>query len=365
MRILQIITGLREAAGTTTFCARVAEALSGMGHKVAIAVTGVAPGKTWRVPVLAWRPGAALPFRPEVVHLHGMWTPWLHRAQAWAQREGIPVVFSPHGMLAPWAMAHKRWKKALPWWLWQRGDIRRAGLIHVTSAQEARWVRALGFPNPIAEIPLGTDLPERPATHDVRVRFLLFVGRIYPVKGLDLLFKAWAAVRQRGVGRDWHLVCVGPDQAGYMGELVRLGAALGLSVRRGDWRGAEGADVTFTGPLYGTAKDEVFRAARALVLPSYTENFGGVVVDALAFGLPVLASEATPWASLAKDGCGEQFALSVEALASALEALLGKTDEERRDMGACGRAVVGQRFGWREIGERLSARYARLLGNGN
>lgn len=363
MRILHIITGLQEAAGTTTFCVRVAEALAGMGHQVAIAVMGVVPGKAWRVPVVAWRPGAALPFRPEVVHLHGMWTPWLHWAQAWAWREGIPVVFSPHGMLAPWAMAHKRWKKILPWWLWQRRDIRRAGLIHVTSAQEAQWVRALGFRNPIAEVPLGTDLPECPATHDGRVRFLLFVGRIYPVKGLDLLFKAWAEVRQRGVEKGWHVVCVGPDQAGYMGELEALGATLGLSVRRGDWRDAETADVTFTGPLYGVAKDEVFRAARALVLPSYTENFGGVVADALAFGLPVLASKATPWACLAEAGCGAQFALSVEALASVLETLLGKTDEERRALGAKGRAMVGERFGWEEIGKQLSASYAQLLGN--
>lgn len=363
MRILQIITGLQEAAGTTTFCVRVAEALAGMGHEVAISVMGMAQEKTWSIPVLVWRPGRALPFRPDVVHLHGMWTPWLHRAQRWAHREGIPVVFSPHGMLAPWAMAHKRWKKCVPWWLWQRRDVRRANLVHVTSEQEARWVRALGFWNPIAEIPLGADLPECPATHDGRVRFLLFVGRIYPVKGLDLLFKAWATVRQREMGWDWHLVCVGPDQAGYMVELERLGVMLGLSVRRGDWRDAEKADITFTGPLYGGAKDEVFRAAGGVVLPSYTENFGGVVVDALAFGLPVLASEATPWACLAKEGCGAQFPLSVEALVSALGALLGKTDEERRGMGERGRSMVRRCFGWRGIGERLSASYVDLLGS--
>lgn len=333
-----------------------------LGHEVVIAVTRVPPGKAWRVPVMAWRPGDVLPFRPDVAHIHGVWTPWLHRAQAWARREGIPAVFSPHGMLAPWAMAHKRWKKCLPWWLWQRGDIRRAAMIHTTSGQETQWIRALGFRNPVAEIPLGTDLPERPAPHDGPVRFLLFIGRIYPVKGLDLLLRAWAAVRQGGKGAGWHVVCVGPDQAGYMGELERLGVALGLSVRRGDWGGAAAADVTFTGPLYGAAKAAVCRAARALVLPSYTENFGGVVVDALAFGLPVLASEATPWGMLRQEGCGARFPLSAGALADALGTLLGKTDAERRRMGERGRRVAERCFGWRGVGERLSASYAGLSG---
>lgn len=359
MRILHVITGLQAAAGTTTFCVRVAEVLVDLGHEVAIAVIR-APGAVFRVPVVTWTPGDALPFAPDMVHIHGMWTPWLHRAQAWARRKRIPVVFSPHGMLAPWAMAHKRWKKVLPWLLWQRRDVFQADLIHVTSEQEAQWVRALGFQNRMCEVPLGTDLPECVATHDGRVRFLLFVGRIYPVKGLDLLLKAWAVIKEKARAEGWHVVCVGPDQAGYMGELERLGAELGLSTQRGDWQRAELADVTFTGPLYGDAKDAVFRAARALILPSYTENFGGVVVDALAFGLPVLASEATPWGLLGAKGCGAQFALSTEGVVDVLKTWLEKTDADRLRAGMLGRAVVKERFAWKAVGERLAEAYVEV-----
>lgn len=238
MKILHVITGLRRAAGTTVFCVRVAEVCAQADHTVAIAVMGQNPetdAVPEGVPVVTWKPGEALPFRPEILHVHGLWTPWQHRAEAWARRERIPIVLSPHGMLAPWAMAHKRWKKLLPWTLYQHDDIRRAALIHTTAAQETQWVRELGFRNPVAEVPLGTDLPDSPAAHDGPAKSLLFVGRIYPVKGLDLLLKAWALAKGRLT--DWHLLLVGPDQAGHTAELERLAGSLKLTTRRGSAEG--------------------------------------------------------------------------------------------------------------------------------
>lgn len=360
MKILHVITGLRRAAGTTVFCARVAEACAQAGHAVAIAVMGQNPegdAVPEGVPVLRWIPGEALPFRPDVIHVHGIWTPWLHRAQVWARREGIPIVLSPHGMLAPWAMAHKRGKKILPWALYQRADIRRAALIHTTAEQETQWVRDLGFRNPVAEVPLGTDLPVDPALHDEPVKVLLFVGHIYPVKGLDLLLKAWALAKGRAAGWDWHLLLVGPDQAGHMAELEHLAGLLGLTTRRGSAEGVGVADVTFAGPLYGSEKDAAYRMARGLILPSYTENFGGVVLDALVFGLPVLTSAATPWRHLEAAGCGQTFDLEPEALAETLSAFAARSDAERREAGLKGRALVERDYTWEAVGHRMSEAY--------
>lgn len=362
MKILHVITGLRRAAGTTVFCVRVAEACAQAGHEVAIAVPVQNPENDEvpeGVPVVTWKPGEALPFRPEILHVHGLWTPWLHRTQTWARRERIPVILSPHGMLAPWAMAHKRWKKILPWALYQRADIRRAALIHTTAAQETRWVRDLGFRNPVAEVPLGTDLPVDPALHDEPVKVLLFVGRIYPVKGLDLLLKAWALAKT--AGWDWHLLLVGPDQAGHMAELETLAATLGLTTRRGPVDGVRGGDVTFTGPLYGPEKDAAYRMARGLILPSYTENFGGVVIDALAFGLPVLTSEATPWRHLEAEGCGRTFTSEPEALAEALTAFAGVPDAARQVAGLKGRALVERDYTWQAVGRKMAEVYRTVL----
>lgn len=362
MKVLHCIAELRKAAGTTVFCVRVAEACARAGHTVVIAVPARDPENDEvpeGVPVVTWQPGGELPFRPGVIHVHGLWTPWLHRAQAWARREEILVVLSPHGMLAPWAMAHKRWKKIVPWLLYQRGDVRRAALIHTTAAQETQWVRNLGFRNPTAEVPLGTGLPAEPATHDGPAKVLLFVGRIYPVKGLDLLLRAWALAKGRLA--DWHLLLVGPDQAGYSAELERLAGSLELTTRRGSAEGVGAADVTFAGPLYGFEKDAAYRMARGLILSSYTENFGGVVIDALAFGLPVLTSAATPWRHLEAAGCGQTFDLESEALAEALSVFAVRSDAERREAGLKGRALVERDYTWEAVGRRMAEAYRTVL----
>lgn len=362
MNILHVITGLRRAAGTTVFCVRVAEACAQAGHEVAITVPVQNPENDEvpeGVPVVTWKLGEALPFRPEIIHVHGLWTPWLHRVQVWARRERIPIVLSPHGMLAPWAMAHKRWKKILPWVLYQRADIRRAALIHTTAVQETQWIRDLGLRNPVAEVPLGTDLPDSPAAHDGPAKSLLFVGRIYPVKGLDLLLKAWALAKGRLT--DWHLLLVGPDQAGHTAELERLAGSLELTTRRASAEGVGAADVSFAGPLYGTEKDAAYRMARGLVLPSYTENFGGVVLDALAFGLPVLTSAATPWRRLEAAGCGQTFDLEPEALAETLSAFAARSDAERREAGLKGRALVECDYTWEAVGRRMAEAYRTVL----
>ena len=210
-------------------------------------------------------------------------------------------------------------------------------------------------------MPLGTTLPADVPSFAERRRLLLFVGRVYPVKGLDLLIKAWARLKRQGRAGAWHVLCVGPDQAGHMGELEALARRLGVTTQRASLADAERADLTFSGPLYGEAKDAAYRAARAAILPSYTENFGGVVPDALAFGLPALASQATPWAILDETRCGATFALDDAALAEALADLLAQPDEALQAMGERGRALVRERYAWPAVGRALAATYEKTI----
>lgn len=121
--------------------------------------------------------------------------------------------------------------------------------------------------------------------------------------------------------------------------------------------------MTFAGPLYGgVEKDVAYRMARGLILPSYTEDFGGVVIDALAFGLPVLTSAATPWKHLEAAGCGQTFALDSEVLAGVLRVFVTQADGERRE----GRALVEARYtwdavGWDAVGRRLAEAHRTLI----
>src|SRR5437868_11890428 len=138
----------------------------------------------------------------DVLHDNGMWLPYNHRLARLARARGIPRVVSTRGMLEPWALNHKRGKKRLAWWLYQRSDLATAQYHHTTADVEARNVQRLDLGVPVGAIPNGVDVPEldrnRSTNRDspaTAYRTALFVGRIYPVKGLPMLIDAWARVR--------------------------------------------------------------------------------------------------------------------------------------------------------------------------
>lgn len=362
MNILHIIDTIQIAAGTTTFVVRCAEEQQRLGHQVLILthVCGREQDARPNVPVMAWNAKSTLklPFTPDVAHIHGIWLLWYHCAVHWLLCNKIPTVLSPHGSLSPWSMHHKWWKKYPAWWLWQRWDMKRAIMLHSTAPMESQWLRNLGFTQPIVEAPLGTEVSGTIAQHDNPVKFVSFVGRIYPIKGLDLFLRTWAQLKTNIPGFDWHFVAIGPDQAGHMGELTELARSLGLTV--GNQMDGS-TDVAFIGATYGKEKDALLLKARLSVLPSYSENFGGVVLDALALGVPVLASTGTPWGELAPHGCGEQFQLTVESEVEALMKWLTLSDEERKAAGLRGREWMTQAFSWPAIAQRVVAAYKSIV----
>lgn len=353
MQILHVITSLWKAAGTSVFCGELANELANRGAQVTVAV--VNPQERDRYPlnisikIAAITDVLRLPGDYDVVHIHALWTPILHRVSVRAHRNGIPVVWSPHGMLAPWAMAHKRWKKILPWYLYQRDDLRRASVLHVTSEMEAGWIRNLGFKQSPVVVPLGTRLSSQVPPRHHKLKTILFVGRIYPVKGLDRLITAWSLLSP-DVRRGWQVKLVGPDQAGHMETLKKLTDHLGVS-----------QDIVFTGSLYGEQLTVAYCEADLFVLPSFTENFGGVVVDAMSYGLPVIASKATPWQIIEKVQAGFWVSNEPQPLAAALKQAMALTDVERTSMGANGRQLVEREYTWPEIAEKMRAAYERIV----
>ena len=334
-------------------------------------------------------------YRPDVVHIHGLWLRAYHRAAQWAFSRGIPVVWSTHGMTAPWCMRHKRWKKLPAWWLYQRRDLARAAAIHCTTEEEAEWNRALGFDNCFIA-PLGTReadvsaaprLSSRRQSAPASPRTLLFVGRIYPVKGLVNLIRAWSIVINpqnplgtvppssgtdpstplgtdpesagtdpskppaflRGQTPFWRLRIVGPDEAGHL-------ACLKSEVKRLNVEDF----VEFPGPKFGDDLSREYEECDCLVLPSFTENFGATVIDALAHAKPVIASTATPWRELRDRDCGWWVDNTPGSLASAIRAMILLGDRPRRDMGLRGRALVAEKYTWPAVAAALVRRYNSL-----
>src|SRR6185503_10078115 len=158
--------------------------------------------------------------KPDLAHVHGIWTYPTVAAQRWAGRHSRPYLVTIHGMLEPWALRNARWKKALAGALFENAALRRATCLHVNTEAELRSVRAYGLRNPICVIPNGVDLPEASIAPlapwakrvDADAKVLLYLGRLHPKKGLPHLLSAWAAIRKSACAEGWHLAIAGWDQ---------------------------------------------------------------------------------------------------------------------------------------------------------
>ena len=359
MRVLQVVKGLRKTSGVATFVRELSDTLYASGMDVAI---GMCHPDTdnWlppqgNEPVVAL--DEALKDKWDVIHVHGLWDREIRIAARTAIAKGIPLVWSPHGMLAPWALKYRWWKKCLPWHLYLKRLLKGAAGFHVTSALEKGWIVQLGLRNRIDVVPLGTHLPLEESIMAVRREkqgqnewILLFVGRIHPVKGLDNLIDAWAKVSPKG----WRLRLVGGEnKEGYVAALEAKCRDLHVE-----------ASVDFVGSKYGEELQRAYAEADCLILPSFTENFGGVVVDALGGGRPVIASDKTPWRELEENPfgkCGWWVPNDPDSLAQTIRGMMAMSDADREAMGANGRRLVTAKYTWTAISKQMMKVYEEMF----
>jgi glycosyltransferase involved in cell wall biosynthesis len=286
-----------------------------------------------------------------VIHDHGMWLRTNHATATVARRLAVPRVVSPRGMISSWALEYHKVRKRLAWHLYQGRDLRAAQLLHATSAEEADDARRLGLRIPVAVIPNGVELPtEPPGRRRTSIdRQALFLSRIHPKKGVLELIAAWSRVRPP----NWTLVIAGPDDGGHRAVAEEL-------VRR------EGLDsvVRFVGSVPNDDKWAVYASADLFILPTYSENFGIAIAEALGTGIPVITTRGAPWRVLEQKRLGWWIDIGVEPLVAAIRDATSVGDEERRRLGRRGREYVESEFSWDRMGERMAAAYRWLCGAG-
>jgi glycosyltransferase involved in cell wall biosynthesis len=314
----------------------------------------------FRVPVLRrlwWAPALGRKLRQsigefDVVHVHGVYLwPMLAAARA-AARAGVPYVIAPRGMLIRDLISRKsRWAKTAWIHLFERRTLAEAAAVHVTAELEGRELREMQLPaRAIACIPNGVDLPAGHESLDagpyggLPKRYVLFLSRINWKKGLDRLIEAWRYVP------DVPLVIAGNDDEGYQPKLAELAHALGVSDR-----------VIFLGPASDVHKWALYERADLFILPSYSENFGNVVAEAMAMACPVVVTPEVGIAPLVEAaGAGLVVDGAPEKLAAGVRELLADA-RRRREMGRRGAEAAKVQLSWSGVVASTETLYQQVL----
>ena len=283
-----------------------------------------------------------------IFHGHGIWQSVVHRMAKLARAEGVPYIITPRGMLEPWSLSQKRIKKLLALLIFQRKDLSHACVIHATSKMEEQSIRKLGFKNPIAIIPNGLDLNPYPITFpnkNTKSKKILFLSRIHPKKGIENLLNAWSQI-DSNLKENWEIEIVGNGEKRYISTLKKRIVKMNMN-----------SSIKIKDAVYGEEKVRLFCSANLFVLPSYSENFGMVVAEALASFTPVITTKATPWKELIDYECGWWIEMGIESLKIALVEAITQDNENLKNMGLKGRQLIESRYNINNVSQDMDALY--------
>ncbi|MHB1407221.1 MAG: glycosyltransferase [Desulfitobacteriaceae bacterium] len=389
MKILHVIANLAPRyGGPSKACFEMARAVARLGHSVSIYTTNQDGPTELDVPTdqPVVRDGVEIRYFPiqhprfwgfslplamalreaireyDIVHIHSLYLFHNLVAAHYCRKHGIPYIIRPHGTLDPFLYRRHRLRKRIMELLFENKNIKQAAAVHFTTEDEKKLAEPYIFQRPGIVVPLGLELADYenlPAPGMFRARYpetqgkklILFFGRLNFKKGLDILARAFGELAR--ARDDVHLVLAGPDNDGFR-EQVRA------------WLNEERVleRTTFTGMLQGEHKLAVLHDADMFVLPSYSENFGISVIEAMACGLPVIISDKVNiWREVEAGGAGKVVPCRVEDLQEAILELVEKP-ELAKQMSSQGKNLVRTRFQWSSIAVALQEAYQYLISAG-
>jgi glycosyltransferase involved in cell wall biosynthesis len=277
----------------------------------------------------------------------------------WAcQFHNVPYVMTPHGMLEPWALSYKAWKKKIYYKLLERAALNKASAIQALASPEAKHIHELQITSPIVLVPNGIhrqDFETLPSSDLFYQNFcntkgknlILFLGRIDPKKGLDLLAVAFSQIRVQFP--DTHLVIAGPDNIGF------------LSTAKAYFTEVDCAHaVTFTGILSGDLKQSALAAATIYIAPSYSEGFSMSVLEGMASGIPCIITTGCNFPEAKLANIAHVVDINSNAIAKALADCL-ENPTAAKVIGERARQLVFDHYTWDKVSENLVDIYTAIL----
>ena len=370
MRVLHVTPSFAPAfryGGPIQTVLRLCQALQGAGVEVQVATTNADGPRDLDVPTDRWvdyegvqvryfarsiRIGfapstslltylrAAAP-RFDLVHVTSTFSFPALAAGVTARASSVPYVVSPRGSLQTWSLRQKRWKKVPYWFAYERRHLARAAAIHATASSERDELRQVLTHPRVFVVPNGAEDVQVPQV-DRDPRRIVFLGRLHPKKGFDVLVPALSRLERDMPGVE--TVIAGPDEDGEWERIQRLVAGVDPKPR-----------LRYLGAVAGDGRFELLASSAVFVLPSHSENFGITVLEAMSCGTPVVVSRNCPWRAIEEHGAGAWVENTPQAVSAALLEIL--LDPERAAaMGRAGRKLALS-YAWPAIGRAMAEQY--------
>jgi glycosyltransferase involved in cell wall biosynthesis len=294
----------------------------------------------------------------DLVHTHNRFSPLIAFCELICQRQQIPYISTPHGMLEPWAMSYKAWKKRLYFPVLERLTLNKSAALHVLTSNEEINIKNLGIQTPTEVIANGIhryNFEPMPCPNIFLNKFsslkekmvILFLGRIDPKKGLDILAPAFAKVQTEFPKT--HLVIAGPENPGYLDTAKDFFAKAGCSNA-----------VTFTGMLEGELKYSALASASIYVAPYYSEGFSMSVLEGMAAGLPAVITTGCNFTDAEEAGVAKVVEIEAPALAKGLLYLL-QNPLTATAMGQQAQEFIFEHYTWDVASHKLKELYTKIL----
>ena len=304
----------------------------------------------------------------DIIQIQSIWEIKYHYVAKIARKHNIPYIVTPRGMLEPWSLTQSRWKKKLALALYQMKDLKHASCIFTTAEKEAQHVRKLGIDAPISVIPNGIETDAYPCRTSINgvKKQILFLSRIHIKKGIELLIDTFdRLISETDEFKSWKVIIVGNGEYEYIESLKKRITSLNLE-----------NNVKILEPVFGKSKIKLYQESSIFCLPSYSENFGMVIAEAMSCGVPCITTNGTPWqilngnvstmgADLKVLGedrkTGWCIDLNIKNLEIALREAMTMDFEKLYEMGRRGHILVNEYFNYKSVAKKTKTLFEWLV----